>query len=35
MEQLLLEERVLQALDRWIGMTRSETEILYRDAALQ
>jgi hypothetical protein len=34
-ERLLTGERMLQTLDRWLGMTRSETAILYRDEALK
>jgi FKBP-type peptidyl-prolyl cis-trans isomerase (trigger factor) len=30
-EKLLTDQRVTQALDRWLGATRSETEILYKD----
>jgi FKBP-type peptidyl-prolyl cis-trans isomerase (trigger factor) len=30
-EKLLTDQRVTQALDRWLGTTRSETEILYKD----
>jgi hypothetical protein len=29
-EKLLTDQRVTQALDRWLGATRSETEILYK-----
>jgi FKBP-type peptidyl-prolyl cis-trans isomerase (trigger factor) len=29
-EKLLTDQRVTQALDRWLGTTRSETEILYK-----
>ncbi len=34
-EDLLTEERVLQALDRWLGMARTDHQILYRAAAFQ
>ena len=34
-ERLLTGERALQAMDRWLGMTRGETTILYRDEAFQ
>jgi len=34
-ERLLTGERTMQAMDRWLGMTRSETTILYRDGAFQ
>ncbi len=30
-EKLLTDQRVTQALDRWLGTTRSETQILYKD----
>ncbi len=30
-EKLLTDQRITQALDRWLGTTRSETEILYRE----
>jgi hypothetical protein len=30
-EKLLTGQRVLQALDRWLGMTRTEMQILYRE----
>jgi hypothetical protein len=30
-EKLLTDQRVTQALDRWLGTTRSETEILYKE----
>jgi FKBP-type peptidyl-prolyl cis-trans isomerase (trigger factor) len=29
-EKLLTDQRVTQALDRWLGTTRSETELLYK-----
>ena len=35
MEKLLTEQRVLQALDRWLGMTRTQTQILYREQVFQ
>jgi hypothetical protein len=34
-EKLLTDQQAMQALDRWLGMTRSETTILYRDAVFQ
>lgn len=34
-EKLLMDERTAQALDRWLGMQRTETQILYRDAVFQ
>ncbi|MBZ5601080.1 MAG: hypothetical protein LAO79_02115 [Acidobacteriia bacterium] len=34
-EKLLTDERTTQALDRWLGMQRSETQILYREQAFQ
>jgi hypothetical protein len=30
-EKLLTDQRVTQALDRWLGTTRSDTEILYKE----
>jgi hypothetical protein len=30
-EKLLTDQRVIQALDRWLGTTRSETQILYKE----
>jgi hypothetical protein len=34
-EKLLTDQRTTQALDRWLGITRNETQILYRDAAFR
>ena len=34
-EKLLTDQRTTQALDRWLGITRIETQILYRDAAFK
>ena len=34
-EKLLTDQQTMQALDRWLGMTRSETSILYRDAVFK
>jgi FKBP-type peptidyl-prolyl cis-trans isomerase (trigger factor) len=34
-EKLLTDQRVTQALDRWLGTTRSETEILYKEEVLK
>jgi hypothetical protein len=34
-EKLLTDQQTMQALDRWLGMTRSETTILYRDAVFE
>ncbi len=34
-EKLLTDQRVTQAMDRWLGATRSETRILYKDAVFQ
>lgn len=34
-EKLLTDQRVTQALDRWLGMQRTSLEILYRDAAFK
>jgi len=33
--KLLADQRTTQALDRWLGVTRNETQILYRDAAFK
>lgn len=30
-EKLLTDQRITQALDRWLGTTRSETQILYKE----
>jgi len=34
-EKLLTDERTAQALDRWLGTQRLETQILYREAAFK
>ncbi|HTD42931.1 MAG TPA: hypothetical protein VK687_02070 [Bryobacteraceae bacterium] len=34
-EKLLIDQRTSQALDRWLGIARNETQILYRDAAFK
>ena len=34
-EKLLTDQRVTQALDRWLGTTRSETQILYIEAVFK
>lgn len=34
-EKLLTDQRTAQALDRWLGTQRTDTQILYRDAAFQ
>jgi hypothetical protein len=34
-EKLLTDQRVMQALDRWLGTARNENQILYRDAAFR
>ena len=34
-EKLLTDQQTMQALDRWLGMTRSETQILYREAVFK
>ncbi|HVO97778.1 MAG TPA: hypothetical protein VMT15_06915 [Bryobacteraceae bacterium] len=34
-EKLLTDQRVTQAMDRWLGATRSETQILYKDEAFK
>jgi hypothetical protein len=31
-EKLLTDQQVMQSLDRWLSMTRGETQIVYRDA---
>jgi hypothetical protein len=35
LEEFVINRRVLEALDRWLVMTRTELQILYRDAAFQ
>lgn len=35
MEKLLIDQRVAQALDRWLSIQRNETEIVYREPAFQ
>ena len=34
-EKLLADQQVMQSLDQWLSMTRSETRIVYHDAAFQ
>jgi len=34
-EKLLTDQRVMQALDRWLGIARNENQILYRDPAFR
>jgi hypothetical protein len=34
-EKLLTDQRVMQALDRWLGTARNENQILYRDPAFR
>jgi hypothetical protein len=34
-EKLLTDQRTTQAMDRWLGITRNQTQILYRDAAFK
>lgn len=34
-EKLLTDQRVTQALDRWLGTTRSDTQILYKEAVFK
>jgi hypothetical protein len=34
-EKLLTDQRITQALDRWLGTTRSETQILYKDSVFR
>jgi len=34
-EKLLTDQGVMQALDRWLGIVRNDTRILYRDAAFK
>jgi hypothetical protein len=34
-EKLLTDQRTMQALDAWLGMTRGETQILYREAVFK
>ncbi len=35
MEKLLVDQRVAQALDRWLGTQRTETDILFREPAFR
>ena len=35
MERLLIDQRVAQALDRWLGDQRTDTDILYREGAFK
>jgi len=35
LEELLTNQRILEALDQWLAMARAETQILFRDAAFQ
>jgi hypothetical protein len=35
LEELLTNQRILEALDQWLAMARTETQILLRDAAFQ
>lgn len=35
MERLLMDQRVAQALDRWLGAQRNDTDIRYREAAFK
>ena len=35
LEELLINQRVLEALDQWLAMTRAETQILFKDAAFR
>jgi hypothetical protein len=34
-EKLLTDQRITQALDRWLGNTRSETQILYKEGVFK
>lgn len=34
-EKLLTDQRVTQALDRWLGTTRNETQILYKESVFK
>jgi hypothetical protein len=34
-EKVLTDQQTMQALDRWLGMTRSDTAIFYREAVFQ
>ena len=34
-EKLLADQQTMQALDRWLGMTRSETAIVYREGVFK
>ena len=35
LEELVLNQRMIDALDKWLAMARAETPILYRDAAFR
>jgi hypothetical protein len=35
LEELLTNQRILEALDQWLAMTRAQMQILFRDAAFQ
>lgn len=35
LEELLINQRVIEALDQWLAMTRAETQILFKDAAFR
>jgi hypothetical protein len=35
MEKMLTDQRVSQALDRWLGTQRNETDIIYRESAFK
>jgi hypothetical protein len=34
-EKLLTEQQTMQALDRWLAMARSETAVVYHEAAFK
>jgi len=35
MEELVMNQRMIDALDKWLAMARAETPVLYRDAAFR
>jgi hypothetical protein len=35
LEELVMNQRMIEALDRWLAMTRTEASVLYRDAAFR
>ena len=35
LEELVMNQRMIEALDRWLAMARTETSVLYRDGAFR